>query len=280
VKKKTLSNNAEKVLKGIGVSPGIVIGKAALLERRHPTFVPRRITVSQVADEVKRFEEAIKKSKEQLEEVKQRILEKGFSQHSYILDVHLKVMEDRMLRDETITMIQEQLVNTEWALKVTLDKISEAFDAIEDEYLKERKEDINHVVERILRNLTGRELRKVEDLKGLKYRTLGNNAAIVKEAFGASPTVVPGSELYGMLDKRAIDLMEYATPADNLDMGFHEVAKYIIYPGLQAPCYAFEVVMKLEKRNYLTKRIIPNVHPQEERVSITYWAWCNRREIG
>jgi phosphotransferase system enzyme I (PtsI) len=165
VKKNVSSTSEEKVLKGIGVSPGIVIGKAALLERQRPTFVPRRITAGQVAAEVKRFEEAIKKSKEQLEEVKQRILEKGFSQHSYILDVHLKVMDDRMLRDETITMIQEQLVNTEWALKVTLDKISEAFDAIEDEYLKERKEDIKHVVERIHRNLIGGDLRKVEDLE-------------------------------------------------------------------------------------------------------------------
>jgi phosphotransferase system enzyme I (PtsI) len=70
-----------------------------------------------------------------------------------------------MLRDETITMIQEQHVNTEWALKTTLEKISEAFDAIEDEYLKERKEDIKHVVERILRNLIGRDLRTVEDLE-------------------------------------------------------------------------------------------------------------------
>jgi phosphotransferase system enzyme I (PtsI) len=165
VKKKTPSTSEEKIFKGIGVSPGIVIGKAALLERQRSTFIPRRVSARQVASEVKRFEDAIEKSKEQLEEVKQRILEKGFRQHSYILDVHLKVMEDRMLRDETIKMIQEQLVNTEWALKVTLDKISEAFDAIEDEYLKERKEDIKHVVERILQNLIGSDPRKVEDLE-------------------------------------------------------------------------------------------------------------------
>ena len=165
MKKNKPSNREEKVLKGIGVSPGIVIGKAAILERQRTTFIPRRIPAGQIADEIKRFEEAIEKSKEQLEEVKQRILEKGFSQHSYILDVHLKVMDDRMLRDETITIIQEQHVNTEWALKITLDKISEAFDSIEDEYLKERKEDVKHVVERIHRNLIGRDLRKVEDLE-------------------------------------------------------------------------------------------------------------------
>jgi len=166
VKKNTPSNSEEKTLQGIGVSPGIVIGKAAPLERQRATFIPRKVTAGQAISEVERFEAAIEESKRQLEEVKQRILEKGFGQHSYILDVHLKLMEDRMLRDETIRMIKEQLVNTEWALKVTLDNISDAFDAIEDEYLKERKEDIKHVVERILRNLIGRDLKKIEDIEG------------------------------------------------------------------------------------------------------------------
>jgi len=165
VKNKTQSTNEGKILKGIGVSPGIVIGKAVILERQRTRFVPRRITAREVGSEVRRFREAIIKSKRELQEIKERILEKGFKQHSYILDVHIKLMEDRMLRDETIKMIKEQLVNTEWALEVTLDKISEAFDSIEDDYLRERKEDIKHVVDRILRNLTGRELRKIEDLE-------------------------------------------------------------------------------------------------------------------
>ncbi len=165
MKKNKASNSAEKTLKGIGVSPGIVTGKVATLERQRATFIPRKVAAEQVTSEVKRFEAAIAESKRQLEEVKQRILEKGLEQHSYILDVHLKLMEDRMLRDETIKMIKEQQVNTEWALKVTLDKLSDAFDAIEDEYFKERKEDIKHVVDRILRNLTGRELRQIEDLE-------------------------------------------------------------------------------------------------------------------
>jgi phosphotransferase system enzyme I (PtsI) len=165
VKKRTQSASEEKILKGIGVSPGIVIGKVALLERERTTFIPRKIAAGQVSSEIKRFEEAIETSKKQLEEIKQRIFARGFRQHSYILDVHLKVMEDRMLRGETIAMIQKQLVNTEWALKATLDKISEAFDAIEDEYLKQRKEDIRHVVERILGNLMGGGLGTIEDLE-------------------------------------------------------------------------------------------------------------------
>jgi TRAP-type mannitol/chloroaromatic compound transport system substrate-binding protein len=86
----------------------------------------------------------------------------------------------------------------------------------------------------------------VEDMKNVKYRTLGNWAAIVKTAFGTSPTTVPGPEIYGMLEKRGIDMTEYSTPSENLKLGYHEVAEYIIYPGIHAGAWAFEAVTKLE----------------------------------
>ena len=165
MKKNTPHANGEKAFKGIGVTRGIVIGEVALLERHRMALSQRRITAGQMHAELRRFEEAIEKSKAQLEEVKQRIVERGLAQHSYILDVHLKLMDDRMLRDETIKTITEQLVNTEWALKKTLEKIAEAFDAIEDEYFKGRKEDVKHVVDRILHNLVEGETSAIEEIE-------------------------------------------------------------------------------------------------------------------
>ena len=153
------------MVRGLGVSPGIVVGKAMLLERGHSRFIPRRIAESQVPSEIERFKKAVEKSKKELQELKQRIVEKGLRQLSYILDVHVKIMGDRMLRGETITMIREALVNTEWALEATLNKISMAFDSVDDGYLRERKEDIKHVVQRILRNLAGVELQDIETLE-------------------------------------------------------------------------------------------------------------------
>ncbi|MBB4284659.1 TRAP transporter substrate-binding protein DctP [Roseospira goensis] len=85
-----------------------------------------------------------------------------------------------------------------------------------------------------------------DDLEGKKFRTLGNWAAIVEENYGVSPTVVAGSEIYGMLEKGGIDMAEYSIPSENQKIGFHEVAKYIIYPGIQAPAWAFETVMLTE----------------------------------
>lgn len=98
-------------------------------------------------------------------------------------------------------------------------------------------------------------IRTVADLKNKKYRTLGNWAAVVRTKFGASPVTVPGSEIYGMLEKKGIDLAEYSMPSENMARGFHEVAKYIIYPGIHAGAWAFETVMMLDNWNKLPKDI-------------------------
>jgi TRAP-type mannitol/chloroaromatic compound transport system substrate-binding protein len=89
-------------------------------------------------------------------------------------------------------------------------------------------------------------VRTVEDLQGAKFRTLGNWAAVVETAFGAAPTTVPGAEVYSMLEKKGIDMAEYSMPSENWAKGYHEVAPYVIYPGIHAPAWAFELMMKQE----------------------------------
>ena len=89
-------------------------------------------------------------------------------------------------------------------------------------------------------------IQSVEDLKGKKYRTLGNWAAIVQEYFDGAPTTVPGPEIYGLLEKKGLDMTEYSTPSENLKLGYQEVAPFIIYPGIHAPAFAFEAVAKQE----------------------------------
>jgi TRAP-type mannitol/chloroaromatic compound transport system substrate-binding protein len=90
-------------------------------------------------------------------------------------------------------------------------------------------------------------IQKVEDLKGVKFRALGNWAAILRDEFGASPTVVPGPEIYSMLEKRAIDATEFSMPAENRARGYQDIAKYIVLPGLHAPAWTFEFAVKRER---------------------------------
>lgn len=89
-------------------------------------------------------------------------------------------------------------------------------------------------------------LRNAEDLKGLKFRTAGLWASILKDKFGGAPTTVPGAEIYSMLERKAIDAAEWSTPLENSVLGLQKAAKYVVVPGIHQPGFLFETVMKKE----------------------------------
>ncbi len=154
----------EKVFNGIGASPGVVIGRAYLLDRRKVVVAGQRIEEVKVKDEVARFKKAVEISKAQLEDLKKRFSKGLGKSHAYILETLIMLLEDKMLVDGTVKRIKDLHVNAEGALKETIDAIGLKFDAIEDEYLRERKHDIEQVGERILRNLTGHKQESLADI--------------------------------------------------------------------------------------------------------------------
>jgi len=155
----------EKTYKGIVASPGIVIGRAYVLDRRKVVVAGRRIEDVSVKDEVMRFKKALEVSKSQLEDLKKRMTKGLGKSHIYILETHIMLLEDKMLVDETVKRIKESLLNAEGALKETIASISLKFDTIEDEYLRDRKHDVEQVGERILRNLVGRKQESLAEIK-------------------------------------------------------------------------------------------------------------------
>jgi phosphotransferase system enzyme I (PtsI) len=155
----------EKIYKGIVASPGIVIGRAYLLDRRKIVVAGQRIEDVSVRDEVARFKRAVELSKSQLEDLKKRFGKGLGKSHVYILDTHIMLLEDKLLVDGTIKRIKEARINAEGALKETIAAISLKFDSIEDEYLRERKHDIEQVGERVLRSLVGHRQESLADIK-------------------------------------------------------------------------------------------------------------------
>jgi len=155
-----------KVIHGIGASPGIVTGRAYLVERYKVRLPQKRIAPSQVDEEVARFYRAIEEARNQLKEVKEQILDPEVRQHAFILDVHLMILDDQMLIQNTVDHIRKRKVNSEWALDLTLEKLDSAFKAIEDEYLRERRSDLHYVSARIFRNLMGRKHDDITKIKG------------------------------------------------------------------------------------------------------------------
>lgn len=100
-------------------------------------------------------------------------------------------------------------------------------------------------------------IRSAEDLEGLKYRTSGPWAEVMSEYFGAVPTVVPPGEIYTLLQRKGVDLVEWGPPSGNLPEGFHEAAKYIVVPGVHQPTFLWEVVLKQETWDALDDDLKP-----------------------
>ena len=155
----------EKIFNGICASPGIVIGRAYLLDRKKVVVAGQRIEDVTVKDEVLRFKKAVDQAKSQIEDIRKRLSKDLGKSHRYILDTHILLLEDKMLVDGTVKRIKEAKINAEGALKDTIAVISQKFDAIEDEYLRERKHDVEQVGERVLRNLTGRKQESLADIR-------------------------------------------------------------------------------------------------------------------
>jgi len=107
-------------------------------------------------------------------------------------------------------------------------------------------------------------IRTAEDLKGLKYRTSGPWAEVMKDYFGAVPTVVPPGEIYTLLERKGVDAIEWATPSANLPEGFHEAAPYIITPGVHQPTFLWEVVVKQETWDALDEALKPKLEAAAE----------------
>ncbi len=154
------------VIKGIGVSPGIVRGKAYVLDYMDVQipYINLKSAV-EIDDEVKRFRKALRLSKSQLLEIRKRISEGKVLEPLFIIDVHILMLKDNMLIHNTIDNIRHKKINAEWALMMTIDKYRKAFNKIEDIYLKQRISDVEYVGQRILRSLAGKKREPVSELK-------------------------------------------------------------------------------------------------------------------
>jgi phosphotransferase system enzyme I (PtsI) len=156
---------ARKVLNGVGVTPGIAIGKAYQVDTgRVPVACYSLPSPDEVEQEIQRFQAAVDKADADLREIKVKMAAE-FSEHAYILDTHLLILRDRMLLDETIRVIRERQVNAEWALKQAMEQAQRLFARIDDEYIRSRIIDVDYVATRVLRNLTGKAPESIARIK-------------------------------------------------------------------------------------------------------------------
>ncbi len=146
------------VLKGIGISPGIVIGKAYLFDPLDIQLSFYKLDdVALIPKEIQRFKNALKESERQLLEIQDNIRKTKIKEPLYVIDVHVLILKDKKFISRTTKYIRRLGINAEWAVRMVLDRYKKIFADVEDTYISDRISDIQYVTERVLRNLSGKK---------------------------------------------------------------------------------------------------------------------------
>jgi phosphotransferase system enzyme I (PtsI) len=186
-------------LHGMGVSRGVAIGNVHIIERDQLEIVEYQLDEASVKAEVKRLQDAVTQAKQQLRAIRDHIPDSTSVDIAAFIDTHLLMMDDAALTQEPFRLIKENRCNAEWALKLQRDALVTAFEEMDDPYLRTRRDDVGHVVDRIQRIL-------------LKHAPL--------------PHEVPDNRLNGY-----IVLADDLTPADTVLMQHQGIVAFITEYG-------------------------------------------------
>jgi phosphotransferase system enzyme I (PtsI) len=146
---------ASFTLHGIPVSRGISIGRAHLLTPAALDVKHYLVAEEQLEAEVRRLQDAIAEVHRGLQALWTDLPRDAPTELGAFIDVHALILSDPMISEAPLDIIRTRHYNAEWALVTQIDELSAQFDEIEDEYLRERKADIQQVAERVLKVLMG-----------------------------------------------------------------------------------------------------------------------------
>ena len=146
-------NGSGRLIHGSLASPGVAMGHAVLAF--DPLFISFnfRLRPEQVPQEIDRFRSSVAKSREQLKRMQAELKRRSGPESSFLIDAHLLILQDRLFVDRIIEKIQSESINVEWAIQQVSDDLFEAYDRLQDDYLRERRGDLDDIVRRLLHNL-------------------------------------------------------------------------------------------------------------------------------
>jgi phosphoenolpyruvate-protein phosphotransferase (PTS system enzyme I) len=139
-------------LSGIGVSPGIVSGRAVILNQRAQAL-RYQVARGRVDKEVARLEESRERSRQQLHDIRARVATRRGPDLASLFDAQLLMLDDPMIVPRAADIVRTQRVNPDWALQQVQQEFNALFDEIADDYLRERKGDVADLVGRLKMNL-------------------------------------------------------------------------------------------------------------------------------
>ena len=167
---------------GIGITPGIAIGKAHLLQRGLIEVSPRFVQISQVTNEIERYQQAVVNARHSISAIEKKIPKSTWSEIASFIDTHLLMLADATLSEVPIDFIRDQNCAAEWALQIQRDALVKVFDAMDDPYLRSRKDDVDHVINQIQKFLL--QNKKGEDAPNL------NGCIVIAQDLAPADTIL------------------------------------------------------------------------------------------
>lgn len=140
---------------GLAVARGIAIGRAVLVASSRVDVAHYFIEASQIDAELQRVTSARQAVMQEVQRLHQSVPKDAPPELAALLEVHMMMLQDEMLADGVKHWVADRLYNAEWALTSQLEVVTRQFDEMEDAYLRERKGDLEQVVERLLRHMKG-----------------------------------------------------------------------------------------------------------------------------
>lgn len=171
---------------GLGVSGGIAIGSAVCISTRISDILQIPLAASDVEMEIERLEQAVVKTQEEIRQMGERVGEQLGDDLAGIFDAQVMFLSDRSFIEGIKDHIFRERVNAEWALQETVAEIQAKFETLDDQYLRDRSEDLRHVSRYLVRHLRGLHLHQLSEVQG--------NVVIVADDLSPSDAVRLGRE--------------------------------------------------------------------------------------
>jgi phosphotransferase system enzyme I (PtsI) len=175
-----------KTLKGIGASDGVAVSQVYVL--KEPQFHINDQKITNVAKETTAYENALKQTIVQLEEIKKITETKLGKDKAEVFDAHIQIADDPEIRNEVLNLVKTTKVNIAYAVEQIYNKYQQIFKDMTDAYFKERAADVVDVKKRVLSNILHAELPNI----------LGINKEVIVVAYDLTPSQT------ALLDKRYV----------------------------------------------------------------------------
>jgi phosphoenolpyruvate-protein phosphotransferase (PTS system enzyme I) len=203
-----------RCLRGLGVSPGVAIGPAHVVESGSVTIPEYTLTPDAVDGEVARFNEAATKARRQIKKLKSKALvlpDSASEEIGFLLDAHLSMVTNSRLTRGVERRIKQEHINAEAAIQAEIANIAQTFAEMDDAYLAARIGDIREVGRRLTRNLLKHEYRAFSTLPPdsiilAEELTPADTALLDPKAVGGFATVLGGAEGHTAILARSLGL--------------------------------------------------------------------------